>query len=214
MPLWGRRRQWHRRMLNLATFHEQTKMYMYIENKYSCKTTEGWIHSSEQQTKDTKLRRLGSHRSPPGAVGRELVSAVVYVPLQCDRTSVFPATLPAAFGLQTKEASRYNRTLPHTTGLPARSPSSLASQCPGHYKHLPSSMQLAKTTWYKKPVLTSFLHKTTSCIKNERDCIEKVGEPQLLLGDCGNSPRSEMLVSTIVYAPLLHRVSEGSNQVL
>lgn len=144
MPLWGRRRQWHRRMLNLATFHEQTKMYMYVENNYSCKTTEDWIHSSEQQTKDTKLRRLGSHRSPLGAVGRELVSAIVYVALQCDRTSVFPATLPGAFGLQTKEASRYNRTLPHTTGLPARSPSSLASQAPGIISTFPAPCSLPK----------------------------------------------------------------------
>lgn len=80
MPLWGQRRQWQRRMLNLAVFHEQTKMYMYIENNYSCKTTEGWIHSCEQWTKDTKLRRLGSHRSPLEAGGRELVSAIVYVP--------------------------------------------------------------------------------------------------------------------------------------
>lgn len=160
-----------------------------------------------------QIEKVGKPQESSGSWRKRTGECYCLCPLQCDRTSVFPATLPGAFGLQTKEASRYNRTLPCTTGLPARSPSSLASQCPGHYKHLPSSMQLAKTTWHKKPVLMSFLHKTTSCITNERDCIEKVGEPQVLSGDYGNYPRSEMLVSTIVYAPLLHRVSEGSNQV-
>lgn len=132
-------------------------------------------------------------------VGQELyLSALAYLQ---DHLRTFPVTLPGAFCLQTKGASR-NVGCHHThLALLVR-----AGQCPRSHKGLSGSKELPQTTQHIKSTERLLLCKTTFGTTKQRETIERRLESprssQRALVDHRNSPGSEGLHCLCPHLPL------------
>lgn len=129
-----------------------------------------------------------------------------------DRYSVFPSTLSRAFASKHREQQELQcfitgtwlrylemlqpfRSMPQVSEAPAQLQTASVN-CPVHK----ASTEVASTEDH-------VLHT-----KQERDCMEKDGEPWELTKDCGTSPGSKAPVSTMVSIPiyLLWRLYSGA----